>query len=122
MTYGLTHDPESDALYIRLREGEYEETLDLGNPGAGVNVDIDREGYVLGLEFLSTKEYAEVIAKHGGELVVPERIARETGDHSQEPSDIPRRAKPRREVPWSELGLLPLAYCPTCCGAARRTA
>ena len=74
MTYGLTHDPESGALYIRLRDGEYEETLDFGNPGGGVNVDIDREGYVLGLEFLSLKEYAEVIAEHGGKLVLPKRI------------------------------------------------
>ncbi len=103
MTYGLTHDPESDALYIRLRDGEYEETLDFGNPGGGVNVDVDREGYVLGLEFLSMKEYAEVIAEHGGELVVPERIVDESGDHPQG-SDAPRQTKRGWEIPWGWVG------------------
>ncbi len=29
---------------------------------------------MLGLEFLSFEEFAEVIAEHGGELVLPERV------------------------------------------------
>ncbi|MDP9478034.1 MAG: DUF2283 domain-containing protein [Actinomycetota bacterium] len=74
MTYKLTHDPLSGAIYIRLREGEYEETLDFGNPGGGVNVDIDREGYVLGLEFLSFEDYVGLMERHDGQVLLPERI------------------------------------------------
>ena len=93
MTYGLTHDPKSGALYIRLREGEYKETLDFGNPGGGVNVDIDCDGYVLGLEFLSLEEYAEVIAEYGGELVLPERIVDESGGPTPTLKSLTLRAR-----------------------------
>lgn len=64
-------DPESGALYVRLRDGEYTETVPL-TPGLGV--DIDCEGNVLGVEFLSFEEYAELVAKTGGKLEIPERI------------------------------------------------
>lgn len=74
MTYHFTHDPESGALYIRLREGRYRETLPLGEPGFGAGVDVDDEGHVLGVEFLSFEEYAEAALRAGGKLEIPERI------------------------------------------------
>lgn len=74
-TYRITHDPQSGAFYVRLREGDYHETLPLGEPGLGAGVDVDADGNVLGLEFLSYEEFAEVIAKHGGALELPERLA-----------------------------------------------
>lgn len=74
MTYHFTHDPQSGALYIRLREGRYRETVPLGEPGFGAGVDVDEEGYVLGIEFLSFEEYAEAIKRAGGKLEIPERI------------------------------------------------
>src|SRR3712207_2819972 len=49
------HDPTSGALYLRLREGEIAETLELPTPGA--YVDIDEAGNVMGLEFLSLQEF-----------------------------------------------------------------
>ncbi len=70
----LTFDPESSAFSIRVRSGEYEETLPLAEPGFGASVDIDREGNVLGLEFLSFAEYAELLSRHGGVLDLPERV------------------------------------------------
>ncbi len=73
MTYRFEHDPESGALYVRLRDGEYAETVPL-TPGLGVGVDIDHEGNVLGLEFLSFEEYAELVASAGGKLEIPEKI------------------------------------------------
>lgn len=73
MTYRLTHDPESGAGYIRLRDGQYAETIH-PTGGEGFGVDVDPEGYVLGVEFLSFAEYAEVIARSGGALMLPERI------------------------------------------------
>lgn len=74
MTYRFEHDPESGALYLRVREGEYHETIPLVEPGFGAGVDVDAEGNVLGFEFLSFEEYAEVLARHGGELEIPDRL------------------------------------------------
>lgn len=80
-TYRITHDPQSGAFYIRLREGTYDETIPLGDPGLGAGVDVDAEGNVLGLEFLSFEEFAEVIADRGGALELPERF------RASDPSD-----------------------------------
>ena len=74
----LEFDPESGALYIHVREGDVEETLDLAEPGFGAHVDVDREGNVLGLEFLSFEEYAVLVTRSGGALQIPDRIENST--------------------------------------------
>lgn len=69
----ISHDKESGALYIRLRDGEYDHTEDL--PGrADVYLDVDRAGNVLGLEALSFEDLAQAIEEGGGNLEVPERL------------------------------------------------
>jgi uncharacterized protein YuzE len=73
VTYRFEHDPESGAFYIRVRDGEYHETIPLGEPGFGAGVDVDAEGNVLGFEFLSFEEYVEAM-DHAGALEVPERL------------------------------------------------
>ena len=73
MPYRFEYDPESGAFYIRVRDGEYHETIPLGEPGFGASVDVDAEGNVLGFEFLSFEEYVELI-DHAGSLEVPERL------------------------------------------------
>jgi uncharacterized protein YuzE len=70
----LRYDTVSGALYMRIREGQIEETLELAEPGFGAYMDIDREGNVLGLEFLSLHEFAELITRSGGALEIPERV------------------------------------------------
>ena len=75
MTYRFEHDPESGAFYIRVREGEYHETIPLEEPGFGAGVDVDAEGNVLGFEFLSFAEYGELVERAGGFLEVSERLA-----------------------------------------------
>ena len=67
----LTFDPESGALYIRLREGTPYEALDLAEPELGAYVHIDEHGNVLALEFLSLRELAEVTT---GGIDLPDRI------------------------------------------------
>lgn len=67
-------DPESGALYVRVREGQIEETLDLAEPGFGAHLDIDREGNVMGVEFLSLQEFEELVARASGTLELPERV------------------------------------------------
>ena len=74
MSYRFEHDPQSGAFYVRLREGRYRETVPLGEPGFGAGVDVDDQGYVLGVEFLSFEEYAGCVARAGGKLELPERI------------------------------------------------
>lgn len=104
MTYRFTHDPESGAIYVRLREGRYHETIPLAKPGFGAGVDVDDEGNVLGVEFLSFEEFAEVVAAHGGRLELPEHLALraeesatfrwssgpERGSHRYDPEDVRR--------------------------------
>ena len=68
------HDPQSGALYIKVREGKIEETLDLAEPGFGAHVDIDCKGNVLGVEVFSFEEYAELVRRSGGTLDLPDRI------------------------------------------------
>ena len=86
-TYRITHDPLSGAFYVRLREGTYSETVPLAEPGFGAGVDVDAEGNVLGLEFLSFEEFAEIVARHGGALEVPERMV--LGGPAPEPDRSP---------------------------------
>lgn len=65
------YDPQSGALYVRLREGRVDETLPLAE---GVYFDIDAEGRVLGAEFLSLEEFAEWASQEGIEVQLPDRI------------------------------------------------
>ena len=67
----IKFDKESGAFYLTIREGEYSETLDLIDPGFGAYMDIDAEGNVLGVEFLSFEEFAE-ITENG--LEIPDRV------------------------------------------------
>jgi uncharacterized protein YuzE len=45
----IDYDPEADAIYIQLREGEIDNTVEAGK---NVFVDVDAEGIPLGLELL----------------------------------------------------------------------
>ena len=54
------YDPQSGALYIRLRAGQIYETLELAE-GAYLNIDI--EGPVLGAVFLSLEDFAEFASR-----------------------------------------------------------
>ena len=85
MAYRLEHDPESGAFYIRVRAGEYHETIPLEGPGLGAGVEVDAEGNVLGFEFLSFAEYAELVDQAGGPLEVPEQLKRRPTSRTSPP-------------------------------------
>lgn len=87
MTYRFEHDPESGAIYLRLRAGEIAETVPLAEPGFGAAADVDAAGRVLGVEFLSFEEFAELVARSGGKLDLPERV--EGAGTSPEPGRRP---------------------------------
>ena len=65
------YDPESGALYIRLKEGLVDETLPVTE---GYYLDIDSEGDVLGAEFLSLEEFTEWASQKGLEVKLPDHI------------------------------------------------
>jgi uncharacterized protein YuzE len=69
----IRHDAESGAIYIKLREGRPDHTEDFSEK-ADVYVDVDPEGYVVGLEALSFGDLAQAIEEHGGELDIPDRL------------------------------------------------
>jgi uncharacterized protein YuzE len=56
-------DPKSGAIYVRIRNGEIAETLEIADPGFGAYLDVDQEGNVLRVEFLSFKEFAELTTR-----------------------------------------------------------
>lgn len=68
-------DTEVNALYIYFRgeipAGGVAQTIELRE---GVNLDIDREGYTLGLEFVEASDFHEFLSERGGSLAIPERI------------------------------------------------
>ena len=72
VTYRLEHDPESGAFYIRLRDGEYHETIPLEGPGFGAGVDVDAEGNVLGFDedlFLVVGEDGRSLYYSGDDMI-----------------------------------------------------
>ena len=52
----IEYDKEVDALYIRIQEKEVSKTIEIQE---GVNIDIDENGKIVGLEILdATKRYS----------------------------------------------------------------
>ncbi len=49
----VNYDPSSDVLYVVTREGEEEEFIEIS---PGVNVELDSEGRVIGIEILNASE------------------------------------------------------------------
>ena len=67
----LRYDPESGALYMRVKEGAIEESVQHAD---GVYLDVDAGGRVIGAEFLTLNELGEAITVEGGSWELPERI------------------------------------------------
>jgi len=49
----VNYDPSTDALYIVTREGEEEEFVEIST---GVNVELESEGSVIGIEILNASK------------------------------------------------------------------
>jgi RNA polymerase sigma factor (sigma-70 family) len=62
---------EYDLLYFELREGDVERTEDLDD---GVHMDLDAEGRVLGLEFLSLEAFRTFLERRGGRVEIPHAV------------------------------------------------
>jgi uncharacterized protein YuzE len=64
-------DAEYDVLYIELRGGDVDRTVDLDD---GVHMDLDAEDRVLGLEFLSLEAFRQFVRHHEGTVTIPELL------------------------------------------------
>jgi uncharacterized protein YuzE len=95
------HDHQSGAFYIGLREGKYQETIPFAEPGFGAGVDVDSDGNVLGFEFLSFEEYAELLARAGGRLEIPDRIEGPNALGTLRPKMIEGSEAPKAPAPYS---------------------
>lgn len=49
----INYDPSTDALYVVTREGEEEEFVEIS---PGINVELDAEGRVIGIEILNASK------------------------------------------------------------------
>ena len=49
----VNYDPSSDVLYVVTQEGEEEEFIEVS---PGVNIELDAEGRVIGVEILNASE------------------------------------------------------------------
>jgi uncharacterized protein YuzE len=67
-------DLKVNALYIKANQGEFSETLEVG---PDVYMDIDKDGRILGIEFLDPEYLIQFIRERGGELDLNAPVARE---------------------------------------------
>lgn len=58
----ITYDPEADALYIALRATDPCDSKDVAD---GVSIDLDSEGFVIGIEVLDARERLGAEARAG---------------------------------------------------------
>jgi uncharacterized protein YuzE len=49
----INYDPSTDALYVVTREGEEEEFIEIS---PGINIELDAEGRVIGIEILNASK------------------------------------------------------------------
>jgi len=89
----LRYDLESGALYMRVREGAIEESVQHAD---GVYLDVDAEGRVIGAEFLTLKELAETITAEGGRWELPERIENPGSYEASRAESLTRMRSARR--------------------------
>ncbi len=64
-------DKEADILYIELRGGEVDNTVDLDD---GVFADLDAEGRVLGVEFIALSAFQAFLERHNGRVEIPDMV------------------------------------------------
>ena len=63
----LEYSLNSGALYVRLREGNVDETIEIGDDDyADVYADLDADGRPIGVEVLDASAFFPFLARHAG--------------------------------------------------------
>ena len=65
------YSPDENLLYVALGEGPAAETVEVEE---SVYVDLDGDGRPIGIEFLNADDFLPFLARHGGQLTLPERV------------------------------------------------
>ena len=65
-------DSAVNALYLRLATGRIERTVELTQD---VYLDVDRDGRVLGVEFVNADDFLPLVRRQEGQLEIPDRVA-----------------------------------------------
>ena len=73
---GFNHDPESDAVYLQLRDTEYGGGQELDDAR---HIDLDVDGNVLGIEFLHASAGVDLDGIPPRELDEVQRLLAENG-------------------------------------------
>lgn len=60
MNKKYSYDKESDSLFIYLREGEEESFEEIA---PGVNIELDRDGNIIGVEILRASRFTRSLGK-----------------------------------------------------------
>ncbi|HEV2107712.1 MAG TPA: DUF2283 domain-containing protein [Thermomicrobiales bacterium] len=69
----VTLDPEVNALYLCVREGETAETVELDEGGL-IYLDMDAEGHPLGIEFINADDFLPFLRRRGGTFELADHI------------------------------------------------
>lgn len=56
----LNYDSKSDILYIAIKKGKEEEFVEIA---PGINVELDENGKVIGIEILNASDFLKPVAK-----------------------------------------------------------
>ena len=65
------YSSDENLLYVALGDGPAAETIELEE---SVYVDVDADGRPIGVEFLNADDFLPFLARHGGQLTLPERV------------------------------------------------
>ena len=92
MTMRIEYDREAKALYLYVAEGEHVRAVEV--EPLKIYPDVDAEGRILGIEFLSWDAFPQYIEEHGG-LNQPERFGDSNPWSHPKPSLAPTTRDPR---------------------------
>jgi len=105
----VKRDTSTGALYARLRQGDVARTIPVGDNIDTTMIDVDADGYVLGIEMLSDTDWPGVLARLAAEgrlvyrdpdgpgLATPESIAKQ--QHTQLVGGRPAEEQVRPPIP-----------------------
>jgi len=67
----IRYDSDVDALYLQLRDEEVAETLEIEEL---VYLDVNKDGFAVGIEFVSGGDFLAFVQRHGGRFSIPAHV------------------------------------------------
>lgn len=70
-TYQIKHDPEVDAVYLRISDRAVAESIELSE---SVYADLDQSGNPIGIEFHDSNAFFAFMTKYNGTVEIPDSL------------------------------------------------